>query len=186
MESMPVIFWTIRRSATKRKKGRKFIRYPLKPTIEKSSFWNLDHLITWSRMKQRRSDSVGIRFRRTSPSIEAGSRRCTALQHASIQTCNNFWVNSHSVEGKMKRERERERKRKKYKDFSRLPLSTTQEYLTTLTAIFPRSKMYLPREWRARLWPILTFDDDDDNDDDDDEDGGGGGDVSCQRELSPF
>lgn len=56
-------------------------------------------------------DSVGIRFRRTSPSIEVGSRRCKALQHASIQTCNNFWVNSHSVEGKMRRERKKKKKK---------------------------------------------------------------------------
>lgn len=70
------------------------------------------------------------------PHLRSRLDRCRALQHASIQTCNNFWANSHSVEGKMKREK----KRKKYKDFSRLPLSTTQEYLTTLAAIFPRSK----------------------------------------------
>lgn len=132
---------------------------------KKSWFWNLDRLLDET-MALRPTRLV---FAFEGPHLRSRLDRCRALQHASIQTCNNFWANSHSVEGKMKREK----KRKKYKDFSRLPLSTTQEYLTTLAAIFPRSKMYLPREWRARLWPILTFDDD-------------GGDVSCQRELSPF
>lgn len=43
------------------------------------------------------------------PHLRSRLDRCRALQHASIQTCNNFWANSHSVEGKMKREKKKEK-----------------------------------------------------------------------------